>query len=199
VELPRFDFSAACPDVELGNISGFQRGGWKIGHSDNAACSRDGGRETPRMSCWAVFFATSKHLSALMPLRPAAILLSLGSQAASAAPCTVSRQRYSLVADEVTWSMRVESGHRCTHGVRYYNIELGQLKLISPPSSGEVSLPGWGFTYLPKEGFLGSDQFVVGSPGTSKSKSEAQRLESSFPSFKPTTVPREDARSPLGK
>jgi hypothetical protein len=64
--------------------------------------------------------------------------------------------------------MRVESGHRCTHGDRYYNIELGQLKLISPPSSGEVSLPGWGFTYLPKEGFLGSDQFVIGVSGNIK-------------------------------
>jgi hypothetical protein len=199
VELPRFDFSAACPDVELGNISGFQRGGWKIGHSDNAACSRDGGREIPRMSCWAVFFATIKHLSALMPLRPAAILLSLGSQAASAAPCTVSRQRYSLVADEVTWSMRVESGHRCTHGVRYYNIELGQLKLISPPSSGEVSLPEWGFTYLPKEGFLGSDQFVIGVSGNIKKQVGSSTIRIVVSVVQADNRPWEDARSPLGK
>jgi hypothetical protein len=111
-------------------------------------------------------------MSSLVPPRSGAgvavILLFLGCRAASAAPCAINGQRYNLVGDEVTWSMRVESGHRCTRGVRYYNVELGQLKLISPPSSGEVSVSGWGFTYIPKEDFRGQDQFVVGVSGNIK-------------------------------
>jgi hypothetical protein len=118
-------------------------------------------------------------MSSLMRLRPlagAVAILLVGNCVASAAPCVISAQRYNLVADEVTWAMRVESGHRCTRGVRYYNVELGQLKLISPPSSGEVALSGWGFSYTPREGFLGQDQFIVGVSGNIKKQAGSSTI-----------------------
>jgi hypothetical protein len=95
--------------------------------------------------------------------------------------------------------MRVEKGHRCTRGVRYYNLELGQLKLISPPTSGEVALSGWGFSYTPKEGFLGQDQFIVAFLAISKSKPEVRRSELLFRWFRLTDARRQNARSSLGK
>jgi hypothetical protein len=108
----------------------------------------------------------------LAPLRQTAgavlIVLLLGCGPASAVRCITTGSRYNLVADTVTWSMRVETGQRCIRGVRYGNVELEHLKLILPPQSGEVALVGWAFTYSADEGFLGQDQFVVEVSGKIK-------------------------------
>jgi hypothetical protein len=89
-------------------------------------------------------------------------VLLLGCHAASAEPCVVtSRPIYNLVADTVTWSMKVGSGHRCLRGVRYAKAQIERLTLVSPPQSGQVVLQGFGFTYTPKNDFQGDDSFDV--------------------------------------
>ena len=108
----------------------------------------------------------------LVPLRQTAaaalVVLLLGCRVASAERCVITGQRYNLVADVVTWSMRIEGGHRCIRGVRYGNVEFENLTLILPPQSGEVALSGWGFTYTSDEGFQGQDRFIVGVSGKIK-------------------------------
>src|SRR5271170_7965930 len=61
-----------------------------------------------------------------------AVLL-LGCCAASAERCVItSGPHYHLVADVVSWSMKVESGRRCLRGVRFADVELERMVLVSP-------------------------------------------------------------------
>jgi hypothetical protein len=89
-----------------------------------------------------------------------AVLL-FGCRAASAEQCFISAPRYFLVADAVTWSMKVKSGHRAICGLRFRHVEFESVTLISPPQSGEVVLRGWGFSYTPKDDFQGEDSFAL--------------------------------------
>jgi hypothetical protein len=94
--------------------------------------------------------------------RGAFILLLFGCRAESAERCVmITGPRYNLVADNVTWSMKTETGYRCLRGFRYANVGFEGVTLISPPRSGWVVLQGWGLIYTPKDDFLGEDSFDV--------------------------------------
>jgi hypothetical protein len=99
----------------------------------------------------------------------------LSSSGANAQMCRITAPRYSLQDDIVSWSIAIVNGRSCIRGVRFANVQLNGLKLISPPKFGEVVLPGSGFLYSPKADFRGRDAFsllVIGAingkpPGSS--------------------------------
>jgi hypothetical protein len=84
-----------------------------------------------------------------------------GVQAALAQSCIVDPIPYNLTSDTVDWSIKVENGRACVRGLRFGRVEIENLKLLSPPQSGEVSLEGPGFTYKPKGNFTGQDLFSL--------------------------------------
>lgn len=97
-----------------------------------------------------------------------------GGNAATAQTCHVDGPRYSLQEDIVSWSMSIVSGRSCIRGIRFSNVQIGSLKLISPPRFGQVEVQGSGFVYSPKADFHGHDAFslvvvgfVNGKPGRS--------------------------------
>jgi Bacterial Ig domain len=97
-----------------------------------------------------------------------------GGSAATAQTCHVDGPRYSLQEDIVSWSMKIVSGRSCIRGIRFSNVQIGSLKLISPPRIGQVEVQGSGFVYSPKADFHGHDAFslvvvgfVNGRPGRS--------------------------------
>jgi hypothetical protein len=96
--------------------------------------------------------------------RLAAVLF--GCRGAFAETCVMTnRQIYNLVADTVSWSMRVGNDQNCRYGIRFGKVQLEGMALISPPRSGRVVVQGSAFTYVPKKDFQGDDSFdleVVG-------------------------------------
>ena len=84
-----------------------------------------------------------------------------GAGAAFAQSCVVDGPRYHLTQDSVNWSMNVPSGGSCIRGIRFSDVAIESLKLISPPKSGDVALRGSGFIYTAKSGFRGEDAFSL--------------------------------------
>jgi hypothetical protein len=89
------------------------------------------------------------------------LFMLLGYRVAKAETCLISGPRYSLIADTVHWSVKIESGHNCVGGIRFGNVEFDSMKLVSPPQSGQVALQGPGFTYTAKTDFGGQDSFTI--------------------------------------
>jgi hypothetical protein len=117
-------------------------------------------------------FGAAKPMALVASVKSVAVLvfLLLACTVASAERCIVNGPRYNLAADVVAWSMKVESGRRCIRGLRYANVELEELALVSPPQSGKAALVGWDVSYAPDDGFQGLDQFVVTVSGKIKKK-----------------------------
>ena len=84
-----------------------------------------------------------------------------GRNVAFAGSCAVTGPRYLLTGDAVTWSMRLTGGRTCIHGVRYANVEFGDLGIASMPRFGRVALSGSGFTYAAQDDYRGDDQFTL--------------------------------------
>src|SRR3954466_632189 len=85
-------------------------------------------------------------------------LLSQGPGAAQGGVCIINNSsRYQLAADVVEWSMHVVSGQTCTGGLRFANVILQDLNLVSLPQAGEVTLRGPGFAYKAGPDFQGQD------------------------------------------
>ena len=83
------------------------------------------------------------------------VIMLLGVRAASAQSCAVDGPRYNLTEDTVHWSMKIGSGRSCIRGIRFANVHIESVKLISPPQSGQIALQGSGFTYSAKANFVG--------------------------------------------
>jgi hypothetical protein len=86
----------------------------------------------------------------------------------SASSCVVSGPRYRLMAEAVDWSTRIGSGQGCIRDLRLNtalsvspNVVIEDVKLISPPQSGQVTMQGSGFSYTAKSDFQGEDSFTV--------------------------------------
>ena len=88
-------------------------------------------------------------------------LLSLSIPAAYAIECAVTGPRYELTSDVVDWSIRISSGQRCIRGLRFNNVAIEGLKLVSPPQTGQVTLQGPSFIYSAKSEYEGDDSFTV--------------------------------------
>lgn len=93
------------------------------------------------------------------------VFLLVGGQTASAQNCVVDSPRYNLNEDTVSWSMAIASGRTCSRGVRFGNVTIEGLKLVSSPQSGQVVLHGPGFTYAAKADFRGEDSFSLAVTG----------------------------------
>jgi hypothetical protein len=98
----------------------------------------------------------------------AALLLGLlgAIRGAAAQACVIQTPRYSLKADTVDWTIKIASGKSCVRGVRFGNVQVESVKLVSPPKSGQVTLEGPGFRYTSKAKYNGSDSFALAVVGT---------------------------------
>ena len=94
--------------------------------------------------------------------------LLLGAPSAWAQACSVAVHRYDLTSDSVQWSMQIGAGQSCIGGFRVSNVSIDNVRLIAPPTSGEITLQGPGFRYRAKPNFQGQDSFSVIVSGLSK-------------------------------
>jgi hypothetical protein len=97
----------------------------------------------------------------------AALLLGIMGEVrgAAAQACVIQTPRYSLKADTVDWTIKIASGRSCVRGVRFGNVEIEAVRLISPPQSGQVTLEGLGFRYTSKANYNGPDSFSLAVVG----------------------------------
>ena len=95
----------------------------------------------------------------------AALLVCLLGEVAGAAAqsCIIQTPRYSLKADTVDWTIKIASGKSCARGVRFGNVEIDAVKLLSPPKSGQVTVEGPGFRYTSKANYKGTELVFTGS------------------------------------
>lgn len=103
---------------------------------------------------------------AQMSIAASIALVSLSVRVACAGGCIVSGPRYLLTSDTVDWSMKIGSGQSCVRGLRFNNVIIESVKLVSPPQSGHLNLLGPGFTYSAKSDYEGRDSFTVTVAGT---------------------------------
>jgi hypothetical protein len=89
------------------------------------------------------------------------VFVSLGAQVAYGSECVVSGPRYGLTSDTVDWSIKIDSGQTCVRGLRFNDVAIQSVKLVSPPQAGQVTLLGPGFTYSAKSNYEGRDSFTV--------------------------------------
>jgi len=84
-----------------------------------------------------------------------------GPAAAFERSCLISGPRYELATDTVEWSMKIARGQSCTRGLRFSNVAIEHVKLVSSPQSGRVTLQGPGFAYTARSDFQGQDSFEI--------------------------------------
>ena len=75
--------------------------------------------------------------------------------------CVIDGPRYNLNADTVDWPMKIASGRSCVRGVRYNNVAITSIKIVTPPQSGKVTILGSGFAYAAPTDFSGKDTFSL--------------------------------------
>ena len=76
--------------------------------------------------------------------------------------CMVSGPPYQLLADTVTWSMTLASGHSCIRGVirsQYTTVE--NISVVTAPQAGQVSVEGPAIKYKADPDFHGHDTFSL--------------------------------------
>ena len=125
--------------------------------------------------------------------------LSLSTPAAYAVECVVNGPRYSLISDVVNWSIKVGSGQSCIRGLRFNNVAIESLKLVSPPQTGQVTLRGPSFIYSAKSEYEGEDSFTIAVSGTiNKSRgSSTIRIAVSVGSPAPAAIPHDRSPGPI--
>jgi hypothetical protein len=93
------------------------------------------------------------------------VMLLLWVGAALAEPCHIIGLPYHLVGDTVHWSMQIKSGHSCLRGLRFGNVSIESVELVSKPRSGQIALLGWGFSYSSGAAVGEEDSFTVAVVG----------------------------------
>jgi hypothetical protein len=131
----------ACSSLMMGaRISRFG-----VCEPSTVRCSLDRWRSNLAFSC------AGHQMRIRQIARAAFILLVFGCRAESAERCVmITGPRYYLVADNVTWSTKTETGYRCIRGFRYANVEFEGVTLISQPRSGWVVCRAGDLYILPK-------------------------------------------------
>jgi hypothetical protein len=61
--------------------------------------------------------------------------------------------------------MQIKSGHNCLRGLRFGNVFIENVELVSKPRSGQVTLLGWGFSYSSGSDVGGEDSFTLAVVG----------------------------------
>src|SRR5262245_39574568 len=87
------------------------------------------------------------------------IFLSIPSTFADA--CVLNGPRYQLASDTVHWSLELSEGETCLRGVRFNNVVVDKLMVVSAPQTGHVRLQGTGFSYKAMSDFQGRDFFSL--------------------------------------
>jgi hypothetical protein len=95
----------------------------------------------------------------------ALIAWSFSIPTAHAIECVVSGPRYGLSSDVVDWSIKIGRDQGCIRGLRFSNVVIESLKLVSPPQTGQVTLQGPSFIYSAKSEFEGEDSFTLAVSG----------------------------------
>jgi hypothetical protein len=109
---------------------------------------------------------TSQMVQRIVIMSTALLLGILGDvRGATAQACVTQTSRYSLKADTVDWTIKIASGRSCVRRVRFGNVEIEAVKLISPPKSGQLTLEGLGFRYTSKANYDGPDSFSLAVVG----------------------------------
>jgi hypothetical protein len=81
--------------------------------------------------------------------------------------CLISNaSRFQLNSDAVEWAMQIVSGRSCIRGLNYGAVRIDEVKLLTPPQSGQVTLTGPGFSYAAKPNFQGQDIFTLQVSGS---------------------------------
>ena len=93
-------------------------------------------------------------------------LIFLGIHSTFANACVLNHPRYRLTSDTVQWELQLSSGEKCVRGVRFNNVAVDKLKIVSAPQIGHVTLEGTGFSYKATKNFHGSDFFSLIVSGT---------------------------------
>jgi hypothetical protein len=79
----------------------------------------------------------------------------------AATACMLSGPTYWLNSDSVDWGMSLASGQSCLRGLRANVATLDEIKLVSPPQNGRVTLEGPAFLYRGDPNFIGQDSFTL--------------------------------------
>src|SRR5262249_49787828 len=102
--------------------------------------------------------------------------LSHGPGVAFSRSCLATGPRYALATDTVEWSMRIGSGQHCIQGLRFSDIAIEYVRLVSLPQSGEVIVQGPSFTYTARSQFQGWDAFAISVSGLANRKSGSSTI-----------------------
>jgi len=121
---------------------------------------------------------------------------SINISAADAADCVVNGPRYQLTSDLVNWSMKIGSGQSCIRGLRFNNVAIKSLQLVSLPQIGQVTIQGPSFTYSAKSGYEGEDSFTVVVSGTINRSSGSSTIRVNVFVGNPAAAPSLRDRSP---
>jgi hypothetical protein len=92
------------------------------------------------------------------------LIVAVGAGAAqerTSTTCQISGPWYWLNSDSVDWGMSLASGQSCLRGVRNNMATLDEIRLVSPPQNGRVSVEGPGFVYKGDAEFVGQDSFTL--------------------------------------
>jgi hypothetical protein len=73
----------------------------------------------------------------------------------------LSREAYKLNSDIVVWEIEIAANQDCVRGVRTGTVFINNLKVVTPPRSGQVTLQGPAFYYRTKPNFQGADSFEI--------------------------------------
>jgi len=128
--------------------------------------------------------------------RSAELFLSIifvGALPALANACVLNGPRYQLESDTVHWTLELSGGENCIRGLRFGNVVVNSLTILSQPQTGRITLLGPGFSYKAKSDFQGPDFFsliVSGSANKIPGSSTIEVIVSVSP-------PSSDPTSPL--
>jgi hypothetical protein len=85
----------------------------------------------------------------------------LGILSSFADACVLNGPRYQLASDTIRWSLKLSGGETCIRGIRFNNVVVDRLAVVSVPQTGHVTLQGPGFSYKAARDFQGSDFFSL--------------------------------------
>ena len=101
----------------------------------------------------------------------------LGILSTFADACVLNGPRYQLASDTVRWSLKLNGGETCIRGVRFNNVVLDKLAVVSAPQTGHVTLQGPGFSYKAATDFQGSDFFSLTVSGATNKVPGSSTIE----------------------
>jgi hypothetical protein len=103
------------------------------------------------------------------------IFLAIPSTFADA--CVLNGPRYQLASDTVRWSLELNDGETCIRGVRFNNVVVDKLMVVSAPQTGQVTLQGTGFSYKAMSNSQGHDFFSLMVSGATNKAPGSSTIE----------------------